>query len=195
MKEKKIELVLPRPKIELPDGVDCIPFLDKKNWPPGPWHEEPDELVFYYKGFPCIILRNIYIMGNLCGYVGLRTGMHKIDTGKIDVHGGITYRSYSNLLDGVRLRYCPRGMKWMGFDCAHFKDIKPAYDAMIEFLKTDVSKDMPWEIQEKIEEIHKEYAVDTLIYRDVASYKDIEFVKKELCKVVDQIITLSKGKL
>jgi len=45
--------------------------MDKSNWGPGPWQDEPDKMQWMDEatGMPCLIVRNS--MGNLCGYVGV----------------------------------------------------------------------------------------------------------------------------
>lgn len=45
----------------------------KKDWGPGPWQREPDELRWTDKatGLRCIIVRNMDVTGSLCGYVGV----------------------------------------------------------------------------------------------------------------------------
>lgn len=51
--------------------------VPKEKWPPGPWHDEPDELSWIDEetGYKCLIRRGFF--GSLCGYVGLHEG-HKL---------------------------------------------------------------------------------------------------------------------
>jgi len=48
----------------------------KKQWGPGPWQDEPDELFWRdaATGLPCAIVRNTEVSGCLCGYVGVPPG-------------------------------------------------------------------------------------------------------------------------
>lgn len=43
----------------------------RKNWEPGPWHDEPDEHDFIdgTTGYPCALRRNTF--GAWCGYIGV----------------------------------------------------------------------------------------------------------------------------
>ncbi len=93
-------------------------IIRKENWPPGPWHNEPDkdEWVDEATGLKCQIIRNE--LGALCGYVGVPdTNQHfgkHYDEVDVDTHGGLTYsREKSNVW-------------WFGFDCAHAQDVMPA---------------------------------------------------------------------
>jgi len=47
--------------------------IDKSEWLPGPWHEEPDRVDFEHVGFPCTVLRHS-TNGHLCGYVAVPPG-------------------------------------------------------------------------------------------------------------------------
>jgi len=85
------------------------------------WDNEPDELKWKHCGFECAIMRSH--MKHLCGYVGLpkwhpyySKTYNDID---VDVHGGLTYASEG---DG---EYLPKGLWWIGFDCAHARDLSP----------------------------------------------------------------------
>jgi hypothetical protein len=67
--------------------------IDRTNWPPGPWDNEPDRIEFEHAGFPCLITRQA--LGHLCGYVAVPPG-HKAhgrdyDALDVSVHGGLTY--------------------------------------------------------------------------------------------------------
>lgn len=101
-----------------------------------PWDDEPDRVEWKHEGFPCLIVRNE--SGALCGYVAVPPGhpWHGRDAfgdNAIDasVHGGLTY---SGACDG---KIChvpdpgdPDDVWWLGFDCAHYRDIVPAVVAI-----------------------------------------------------------------
>jgi hypothetical protein len=89
--------------------------MDKSDWGPGAWQEEPDKVQWPDEatGLPCLAVRNG--MGNWCGYVGVAVGhpWHGKDYGDaigpctdkcdpeyhwdhriesiIEVHGGVTF--------------------------------------------------------------------------------------------------------
>ena len=48
--------------------------IPKKDWPPGPWHDEPDELKWVdpETGYSCLLLRGP--SGSWCGFVGIPEG-------------------------------------------------------------------------------------------------------------------------
>lgn len=109
-----------------------MPFspADRKDWPAGPWDNEPDNYSWIdpTTDYRCAILRNR--MGALCGYVRVPED-HKL-FGKdyteeidfllqpksygdridciIDCHGGLTYSNREG---------------WFGFDCSHVGDVRP----------------------------------------------------------------------
>src|SRR5215471_14964460 len=64
--------------------------LEKRNWGPGDWLNEPDKMQFVYMGHPCIILRAQH--GALCGYVGIY---------KSHPCYGLSYNGYSQLIDDI----------------------------------------------------------------------------------------------
>lgn len=131
--------------------------VDKGEWGPGPWQDEPDKVQWIDEatGLDCLIHRGP--SGSLCGYVGVPEGhpLHGIDysqcslpepcgetwcehspMGKIDVHGGLTFAD--SCADGpneaVGVCHIPEDGRpdhvwWFGFDCAHAWDISPASTA------------------------------------------------------------------
>jgi hypothetical protein len=106
--------------------LECLPPLkiDKTNFQPGPWIDEPDVASWVDRGYLCAIRRNY--MGCLCGYIGVPITHPFINAstasdlkghieGTINVHGGVT------LLKKIG------GFWWIGFDCSHFGDLIPAW--------------------------------------------------------------------
>jgi hypothetical protein len=92
--------------------------IGKQSWPPGPWHQEPDEKRWTDEatGLECSIWRNPD-MGFLCGYVAVPEGhplfgKHYRDV-DVAVHGGPTYAEEGD------------GRWWIGFDCGHAFDMMP----------------------------------------------------------------------
>lgn len=85
---------------------------------------EGDEKHFEYKGYRCRISRvGKEYSGHLCGYIEIPTwhALYEMDYDEIErrfnyelpAHGGLTFSGY------VQGRY------WIGFDCAHFGDLRP----------------------------------------------------------------------
>lgn len=110
--------------------------IDKSQWGPGPWQDEPDRKEWKHAGFACLIVR-VPSHGALCGYVGVPPDhpwhgkgydeVHSLDE-DISVHGGLTYAA------ACHGRVChvpepgePDNLWWLGFDHAHGFDLSPAY--------------------------------------------------------------------
>lgn len=141
--------------------------VDRTNWESGPWDEETDKDQFFYKDYPCLIIRNHG--GALCGYVGVSPNhpYHELgygDLDNIDVHGGLTYAGKevgqdnweaTSFGEKVRTTLGGKGY-WFGFDCAHGFDVVPRY----------VSEGYP-------------------SYDDQV-YKDMVYVRKQIRKLVNQ---------
>lgn len=99
--------------------------------PDGPWHDEPDRVDFEHDGHPCLLLRGP--LGAWCGYVGVPPNhpWHGADSMSdvldVEVHGGITYASPCH---GAICHVPKPGetdhVYWLGFDCAHYRDLVPA---------------------------------------------------------------------
>jgi hypothetical protein len=100
--------------------------VDRSNWKPGPWDNEPDEEHFYHNRVPCVILRNY--SGALCGYAGVYKNHpyhgDDYDNHHLDVHGGLTFSGDLKNLVGEP------GVWYFGFDCAHGFDLVPGLDAI-----------------------------------------------------------------
>lgn len=112
---------------------------DKSKWPAGAWHQEPDRVEFEHEGFPCLISR-VPNSGHLCGYVAVpathplygqsfdtRTEDDRCLVDELDVHGGITYgEKCSGRVCHAPNTGEPDDVWWLGFDCAHCGDLRPA---------------------------------------------------------------------
>ncbi len=127
--------------------------IDKSDWGPGPWQDEPDKAQWKddATGLPCLAVRNR--VGSLCGYVGVSEGhpafgkhydevrVAKRDpddewSNRPDVHGGLTYSAPCQPSDDESTGIChiptpgePDHIWWLGFDCAHSNDIAPVTEA------------------------------------------------------------------
>ena len=119
---------------------------EKKDWPPGPWHDEPDEKLWEDRntGLQCIARRH-QRYGHWIGYVSVREGhpaygfeyyesrfdIDDVLSGKAakiapiqqqinNIQVGLTY-------SGLDVR---RGKGWwlFGFDCSHVGEYRPGAD-------------------------------------------------------------------
>jgi hypothetical protein len=120
-------------------------FRDRIEWPPGPWHDEPDRVEWRdpVTRYACLALRNW--AGAWCGYVGVPPGHPWHGAGYDDlgvsVHGGLTFAGPCMTDDRPREeRVChvpapgePGDVWWFGFDCNHGHDVAPRIDALVEF--------------------------------------------------------------
>lgn len=109
--------------------------IDKTDWPRGPWDDEPDRVEWRSKGtprLPCLIVRG-GIPGSLCGYIGVPPGhpWHGKEYDAIepdpDCHGGLTYSGKcAGAICHVPVQGESDDVWWLGFDCAHANDYRPA---------------------------------------------------------------------
>lgn len=157
-----------------------------EQWGDGPWVDEPECVSFEYKGIECRIGRAFVwegcngdhlSMGNLNGYVQLPynhpwIGKEGFDVPS-DVHGGITFSG--------KIFFDPQEKEeWgIGFDCAHSRDIIPS---IIKKMK-EIREEFP----------HYEVFKGYPIFQQ--SYKDIIFVRNEVCKLAQQVIETTKQPL
>lgn len=132
----------------------------------GEWIEEPDEVIFEYKGYNCIIFR-IFVLqpytkevcffgGHLCAYVDLPSNNKFFNKNYKDIeivcHGGLTY---SQEIHG----------KWrIGFDCGHSYDYIPSIE---NFKKSN----------DEMKKFKEKFPI----------YRNIEFCINECCIIVDQL--------
>lgn len=111
--------------------------IDKTSWPPGPWKDEPDRVLWTHDeaGLTCLITRHPR-RGHLCGYVAVPPGhpMHGRDAGQagpLAVHWEITHagppRNDEMAVPGLEDPW------WFGFHCHHAEDVIPTDpDTMFE---------------------------------------------------------------
>ncbi len=103
---------------------------EKKSWPlRGEWDDEPDKVQWVDEdtGLKCEAIRSVF-GGYWCGYVGVQPGHPLFECShennpiiaKIRVHGGVSF-------SGKSLRGEKSHLWWFGFDCAHYRDMQPAY--------------------------------------------------------------------
>jgi hypothetical protein len=174
-------------------------LTDKKNWGSGPWQNEPDTETFNYKGYTCYIIRNIKATGCLCGYVQLPINHPLVAKAKrsymdldkyIKVHGGITYGQQAIAKETGEENY------YIGFDTGHLGvggDLSPKMSALLKMGKEMHDDDLvPLSLIKNLEFLIGNRIDDFL---PIETYKDINFVRNEIKKMVDQIELLPKGKI
>ena len=178
-------------KEEVPEGFS--EYL-KECWRSGEWENETDYASFKYRGYPCTILRNRF--GALCGYVFLGLDHPWVDSEDeyCVVHGGITF-SKNQSLNGIDYYV-------IGFDCAHSEDLIPydywkALERYVSLIPNDDSMgtvrgflEQQEEAMRGIEENIKKYG--SLYEESEETYKNINFVKREIMSLVDQAIEAYK---
>lgn len=127
--------------------------IDKSEWGPGPWQDEPDKAqwIDLATGLDCLLVRNGD--GALCGYVGLPPEhpwhgkgysecltacgddyCYEHSPGALaEVHGGLTFSAACASTEDESQHIChvpqpgrPHEVWWFGFDCAHHRDLSPA---------------------------------------------------------------------
>jgi hypothetical protein len=152
-------------------------YIDKSDWGPGPWQQEPDRVEWRDEatGLPCLIVRGGG--GALCGYVSVSEGHPYFgaegfsgEPSSLDVHGGITYGAFCQENGGkichVPLPGEPDRVWWLGFDCGHAWDIRPK-DAV---------------------------TYGGYHFRDHgAHYRDVDYVKREVTRLAEQIDRAGRG--
>lgn len=115
---------------------------DRTGWPSGPWDSEPDKLQWpdALTGLPCLAVRGNF--GVWCGYVGVPPGhrLHGSHEPDVHPHGGVTFTAPCSP-DHAGVCHVPDpgepdDVWWIGFDCGHHMDFKPAMAAT--FKEADV---------------------------------------------------------
>ncbi len=168
------------------------PAVDRTHWPPGPWNDEPDKLNWRTaSGLPGMIVRNN--LGGLCGYVAVAEGhpcfqrseTSEYETGAdgepdysqrkpnpyddLSVHGGVTFTNKC----GGKICHVPEpgepdDVWWVGFDCVHSGDWHPP-----SYKRTGT------------------YDRELPSYGE--AYRDIEYVKRQVESLAEQLATQHKS--
>jgi len=127
-----------------------LTWIDKSEWGPGPWHDEPDKVQWVDPDtkLDCLAVRNPRY-GHWCGYVGVPEGHplfgRSYDEAESllqgsDIHGGLTFADICDEDDAehgvchVLLPGRPDMVWWLGFDAGHGWDLKPGYEPMLRSL-------------------------------------------------------------
>lgn len=150
------------------NNVIFLRFLNKSDFPPGPWMQEPDVCYWYHSDLNCLALRDMSL-GNWKSFVGVNEShllySKNLDEilrypvmmdAYIDVHGGIT--SAGKLPNKYKEE--ASFLWWFGIDTSHGSDTIP-------LLKRD----------------------DTLPFTET-SYKSFSFIRRETNKLASYIAKL-----
>lgn len=122
------------------------------------WENEVDEMDFVYRGIDCYIWRNRHL-GFLCGYCIVP----KDHPWEEQDYGEIECDVYGGVTFKDKLHHKAHDERtWIGFDCGHIEDLMPFYWEM----DGNPQNSYEWEV----------------------TYKNIEFVKKEIKSMVDQML-------
>lgn len=159
--------------------------VDKTGWAEGEWHNEPDYLSWTDKetDMACLIVRS-QRSGALCGYVAVEE-KHPLferhydvasDLANIEVHGGLTFGDFcTEPICHVPAPGKPDKVWWFGFDCAHFLDITPGFQALWNEAGVNPLKDEPPHY------VHRYWNVDR-VKAEVESLA-VQLKKAETCGV------------
>lgn len=146
--------------------------VDKSNWPPGPWKDEPDKVQWRDEatGLPCLIVRGP--VGSWCGYVGVGRShpyhglgyndLYEKDM-DVSVHGGLTFANGCSHGDNPGQSIChivepgeDDNIHWFGFDCAHGGDLSPS-PTMYSYTTRAVYRDMAY-VEAEVARLAKQLA-------------------------------------
>jgi len=122
-----------------------------------PWLHEPNEAVFIYKGYKCAIVRLVDML-HLCGYVAIPKG-HKIYR-KINIEDKYEVHGGITFDERGTDKETHEKIRLIGFHCGN------SYDYIPQLALED-----------------KYYSK----YFNPENYRTIEFVTKEIHKLVDQL--------
>lgn len=147
----------------------------------GEWIEEADVTEIEYLGYEAFIIRvfireyltkeEAYSGGYLCGYVRIPENhpLYKQKEIVLDCHGGVTFNEIHE-------------EHWIGFDCAHPRDIVPTIE---NFKNTN----------EELISLQKE--IFSPVYESLfkQTYKNIEFCIEECKSMIAQLVILEEKKI
>lgn len=116
--------------------------IDKSTWARGPWDDEPDKVQWQDEatGLPCLAIRH-QRSGHFCGYVGVAEGhplFGRSGEDELEAHGGLTFGGAFCSDEHESHSIChkpgpgePDHVWWVGFDCAHARDLSPGLQATL----------------------------------------------------------------
>jgi len=124
------------------------------------------------RGYFCVVI--FQAMGHRCGYIGVDPSYpsYHIDSGELDVHGGVTFDHMST---GKKTR-------WIGFDAAHCDDGRDYERAMVTFPEEK-------ECLMKLLEFKTKYP----LHFDGGTIRNLEYMEAECKRLVDQLEPYDMG--
>ncbi len=127
-----------------------------------------------YKDFEYLVTFTQY--GTRCGYVAIPDGFRG-NTSNIDCHGGVTFEDRDHGAKDLLPIAC--NDLWIGFDCAHFGDMRCGETAK-KYFPDDPQVDLMNEVHTDVHEMEM---------RDPhCSHKTYEFVEQECQSIIDQLL-------
>lgn len=157
--------------------------VDKSDWGPGPWQDEPDKIHWIDPDtdLDCLIHRSVGCTGSLCGYVAIPPGHpwygkeHDDLEPYPEVHGGLTYSDFCQQTDDEAVGVChvpsagrPEKVWWIGFDCGHAWDYSPS------LFSREMTRAVP-----AMRRLRSCFPEET--------YKDVAFVRSEVRELARQV--------
>lgn len=131
-----------------------------------------------YKGYEYLITFTSY--GTRCGYVAVPPEQD-YDSSQLDVHGGVTFEENDH--GAKNLLPTPCNDMWIGFDAAHYGDMRDMEQAK-KYFGGLPRFDKTFEI---INELHKE--VHEMEMRDPhCSHKTFDYMAEQCKFMIDQLI-------
>lgn len=128
-----------------------------------------------YEGFQCVV--KMQEIGHRCGYVGIPKGheLYCADYDEIDIgcHGGLTYADFTLLDDNSN------DIWWIGFDCAHWGDLRD-YESAKKLYKDN---EKVYEMICRSEEIDSKTN-----YSSFGEIRTLEYCVEQCESIVNQII-------
>lgn len=157
---------------------------EKLKWfGPGEWVEEPDFFEFEHCGIKCQILRIVqlesngaFFGGHFCGYCEIPNSINDPKNLQLDVepHGGITFNDKKE-----------DESWWMGFDCAHSRDLVPSMHHMY-----NTHPDFQRIIKERDERLQA--MEDKFKWMFESHYRNFDYVLEQTKLMAEQIVAKMK---
>lgn len=154
--------------LELKGHKDILPIHDQAVVEGGGHHRGYEFLITFVEH------------GHRCGYVAIPPGV-KFDTDELCVHGGITFEDESHAAKDLLPTHCSD--TWLGFDAAHWGDMR-CYDTALKYFGHNEKAKKTIEM---MKEIH--LPVYDLERKDPSfSHKTYKYMVEQCKSLIDQLI-------
>lgn len=131
-----------------------------------------------YKGYEYLITFTAY--GTRCGYVAIPANQD-YDVNEIQCHGGVTFEEDNH--SAKNLLPTPCTDMWIGFDAAHYLDMRD-FEAAKKYFGGQPKQHFQINL---MEDLHKE--IDDMERRDPhCSHKTFEYMENECKSIIEQLI-------